>query len=270
MVEKKCEGCGKKFETRLRTSRFCSNPCRYKWLHNHIRGSNHWKWVGGPRWKKCQFCEVRFTLKPKQPITTFKKQKFCSKKCADKGGFRYLGETHPNYKVDSLKRARGRHHVRWANAVLERDGATCQECGASGIEMHAHHIKSYWEHPDLRFDVSNGTTLCFYCHWKAHAALNAKAVNSGNTLPCDDEGNPEPSLQRNLLEGVTTRGKAFRKWVGECKWCGKRLIKCYSDVKNNQNVFCSYSCNSKHMRSVLGPIRGKASTKAAPERDEIV
>jgi 5-methylcytosine-specific restriction endonuclease McrA len=54
----------------------------------------------------------------------------------------------------------------WRISVLARDNMTCQECGATGTRMHAHHLKSFRQYPDLRFDVGNGRTLCGACHMK--------------------------------------------------------------------------------------------------------
>lgn len=61
-------------------------------------------------------------------------------------------------------------YIEWRSAVYERDGYTCQECGAQG-ELNAHHIKTWASHPELRFDVSNGVTLCKDCHAKKHPHL---------------------------------------------------------------------------------------------------
>jgi hypothetical protein len=52
----------------------------------------------------------------------------------------------------------------WRTEVFERDDYTCQECGVKGIELQAHHIKSYTHHKELRYDISNGRTLCVECH----------------------------------------------------------------------------------------------------------
>lgn len=58
----------------------------------------------------------------------------------------------------------------WRKAVLDRDGHACQECGKTGCRLIAHHIKSFMDFPDSRWDVGNGVTLCGGCHWKAHHA----------------------------------------------------------------------------------------------------
>jgi 5-methylcytosine-specific restriction endonuclease McrA len=56
----------------------------------------------------------------------------------------------------------------WRTAVFERDKYTCQECGLFHCVLNAHHIKPYKKYPKLRFDISNGVTLCFNCHQQKH------------------------------------------------------------------------------------------------------
>jgi len=57
----------------------------------------------------------------------------------------------------------------WRRAVYGRDDFTCKECGQRGGKLHAHHIEHFSKNKALRFDVSNGVTLCVSCHRKAHA-----------------------------------------------------------------------------------------------------
>lgn len=57
---------------------------------------------------------------------------------------------------------------KWRLHVLERDNFTCQSCGARPKILHAHHLKPFSTHPNLRYDIDNGLTLCPACHLEAH------------------------------------------------------------------------------------------------------
>lgn len=81
--------------------------------------------------------------------------------------------------TDELKRERQtRKYMQWKMSVIKRDGFKCVRCGVeqgyvceccgSRILLHAHHIKSFSEHPELRYDMSNGLSLCGICHWQEH------------------------------------------------------------------------------------------------------
>lgn len=52
----------------------------------------------------------------------------------------------------------------WRKSVFERDDFACQECGMKGGRIQADHIKLYSTHPEHRYDVDNGRTLCVPCH----------------------------------------------------------------------------------------------------------
>lgn len=66
-----------------------------------------------------------------------------------------------------------REYVNWRTAVFERDDFTCQSCETRSkkgktVELEAHHIKSFANFPKLRYEVSNGLTLCLECHREVH------------------------------------------------------------------------------------------------------
>lgn len=277
MATIQCKQCGKDVNVvpaRLETAKFCSYKCRGDYRKEHFTGANNPNWRGGNTVKDCPECGVKF-----EAVHAQSNRKFCSKACADKGGFRYSGENHPNYREDARRRNRGGGHKKWVNAVISRDQTKCQHCGAMETELHAHHINSYQDHPELRVDVDNGITLCCSCHWKVHTALNANGVNSGNIRPGNAEDNPEPSLNGNILEGVTTRGRAYRRWVGPCSWCRNTISKPLSDTKGKSALFCNKHCMGKYAaanrtyRRWANPDQPTAvisSTSAPRESDDIV
>ncbi len=273
-VEVKCMYCGtieQVIPARSKTYKFCSYACRGAWRKQHWKGENHPNWKGGEREKDCQHCGVSFTQNPTEAISTFRNRKFCSKTCADIGGFRYSGKDHPSYREDARRRNRGDGHAKWAKQVISRDMATCQSCGAQDVELHAHHVKPYKDHPELRDDLANGVTLCYKCHWDAHSADIANGVNSGKPAARNGGGNPEPSLDGNILEGVTTRGRAYRRWNGNCPTCGAFISRRLSDVKGKSFVACSRHCAGKHNQKLRNHGNGSnTSTSALHESDDIV
>jgi hypothetical protein len=103
---------------------------------------------------------------------------YCSKKCYSLN-LREIkkGEKSPFWKggitkLNKLERARGEYRE-WRNDVFARDNYTCQKCGIKSgkglvVYLHAHHIKEFALHPELRFSVSNGITLCKNCHLLEH------------------------------------------------------------------------------------------------------
>jgi hypothetical protein len=54
----------------------------------------------------------------------------------------------------------------WRRNVFHRDNFTCQKCGVRGVYIEAHHVKSFANFPELRFELSNGITVCLKCHKK--------------------------------------------------------------------------------------------------------
>ena len=80
-----------------------------------------------------------------------------------------VGENNPNWK-GGISRAYktgyySMEYKKWRKGCMERDDFTCQRCGEKGY-LTVHHIKSFAKYPKLRFELTNGITLCENCHSK--------------------------------------------------------------------------------------------------------
>lgn len=189
-VKVECDSCGNVFrkkrnEVEKYDSHYCSNDCQSAAMTENVR--------------ECSFCHSEFHYQQKN-------QKYCSIKCYNKDrkngktvecficgtkvykskaqledsntgkyfctidcrSSYYSGENNPAWKdksySDFTKTPEGR---KWRSSVLERDGYECQKCGSTE-NLHAHHIKSKSEFPELKLSLENGVTLCSKCHSEEH------------------------------------------------------------------------------------------------------
>jgi 5-methylcytosine-specific restriction endonuclease McrA len=74
---------------------------------------------------------------------------------------------------------------KWSWEVRERDGHKCQNC-ASAKQLHAHHILPWDMNENLRWEVSNGLTLCNSC---LRHLTNADIIIKEKNLPMNIDKN---------------------------------------------------------------------------------
>jgi len=105
---------------------------------------------------------TKYWLGKRRPSPSLETRKKMSKVHKDK---KHL---HPNWKGGkTAKLTTLRHSLKyklWREGVFERDDYTCQICGQRGGRLNADHIKMFAYYPKLRFELSNGRTLCESCH----------------------------------------------------------------------------------------------------------
>lgn len=88
-----------------------------------------------------------------------------NKKCNHSAGEKNPGYIHGNHPEHKRQRHTMEYN-KWRRKVFERDNFTCQECGHRGVKLNADHIKPFAFFPELRFELTNGRTLCEPCHRK--------------------------------------------------------------------------------------------------------
>jgi hypothetical protein len=81
------------------------------------------------------------------------------------------GENHHNWKGGITPEYERLRHtsklISWRKMIYKRDNYSCQRCGSNN-KLQAHHIKKFIDYPELRYDISNGITLCKLCHENLH------------------------------------------------------------------------------------------------------
>lgn len=139
---------------------FCSVKCKSIWQ----RG----QWIH----VKCDNCKKELIL-----TTTQQKERnhhFCNEECLHKW---YRKDNHPRWKngitSENQKIRDSIEYKNWRLKIFRRDKFQCKLCGGKSkkehrVILHAHHIKSFINHPNLRFELDNGITLCNKCHILIH------------------------------------------------------------------------------------------------------
>lgn len=176
-VEQKCLICGKSRMIKPSNlargaGKYCSRECYRKKPTVKVE-------------RECLVCGSPFKVAPS--VISDGGGKFCSIECR---GRARSGENHHNWKggitpKNHLWRT-SPEYVKWRKSVLARDNYTCQDCGdrsykgrGERVILHVHHIFSFADFPELRYEVWNGVTLCRVCHAKLHPAMAAQLFEQG-------------------------------------------------------------------------------------------
>ena len=111
---------------------------------------------------ECVVCKKSFKPQSRLRYTA----KYCSRACH---GIANRGENSHVWKGGTgteRHKAMGKiEYKKWRTSVFERDNFSCIKCGMNKTYLHADHIKSWKDYPELRYEISNGQTLCIDCHY---------------------------------------------------------------------------------------------------------
>jgi hypothetical protein len=85
-------------------------------------------------------------------------------------------EKHPRWNPNISQEERGTgkrkyntdEHKKWRKLIFEKNWYMCQISGQKGGRLVAHHIKSWNNNKNLRFDISNGITMARKLHIRFH------------------------------------------------------------------------------------------------------
>lgn len=87
----------------------------------------------------------------------------------------YLDGVNENIKITDEKA-----FVNWARLIKEKNNNKCILC-SSEKNLHAHHLYSKDVYPDLRHDLKNGVTLCYWHHKGYKNSFHAVFGGGNNT-----------------------------------------------------------------------------------------
>lgn len=174
-------GCGKRVgwdAGRCRWRRYASKLCYHPPAPHH-----------DPKWLRARYENERMTLEEIAALSgvvtssiarQMNKHGIARRNPSASHEGRQAGSNNPAWRGgvtperQALYKSREWKETIWR--VWRRDNFQCQRCGigkTGKASLHAHHVASFADHPELRFALDNLVTLCRVCHLWVHSKANA-------------------------------------------------------------------------------------------------
>jgi 5-methylcytosine-specific restriction endonuclease McrA len=187
----------------------------------------------------CKHCGKQKSFRKGQERSTF-----CSRSCHGKFFKEAASRSATTYRKRDVE------HRIWRRAVIERD-LKCQRCGRTDVTLHAHHKESYSDNPELRYELSNGESLCTDCHVKEHPemAYLIKARRKPTFIKLCPVCTGKFLSDKRATVHCSRKCSAFSKRIESgglmlCEGCKQEFLGKPSR-HNRARKFCSRRCSTK-------------------------
>jgi 5-methylcytosine-specific restriction endonuclease McrA len=162
-----------------------------------------------------------------------------------------IGELSPRWNPNLSKeereiQRRTRENYIWRMNVLKRDGFQCKCCGVlgNGYNLNVHHIYNYKDYPELRYEETNGITLCVDCHTNFHIIYGKEKNNKEQLeeflkLNSKNKVDLEEILNKPITNKLTAKFKPYIVTIKEGKSIYKKEYFTAKEAAKDLNI--SYS-----------------------------
>lgn len=144
------------------------------------------------------------------------------------------GENNPNWKggisSEREKAMKSPEYREWRFGVLKRDNYTCVLCILKAKKRHVHHIVPWSKDETLRYQQSNGVTLCIPCHNLVFNNEDKFEERFKDYV----SGKPIVVLSKGEKQGLAA-------FDANCEYCKKDII-VPNWKKRNKIHFCNIEC----------------------------
>jgi 5-methylcytosine-specific restriction endonuclease McrA len=147
----------------------CKSEVHESWPHySEPDGNIHYCW-------DCSYLEGKITEKEHLRHTSCGWMNNAHSSIVDGKVIVWVGKKEP-WKRKNQDYRKTQQYKDWRKLVFERDGYRCKNC-STNRKLQAHHIKQFALYKKLRFELSNGITLCEKCHREEHKRMKQGDIN---------------------------------------------------------------------------------------------